>query len=124
MKPKSYQESVFLSPLISFSDLHPETNRLELTLTFGIRVAATWNMSTYPFLLNPDILNRMEEQVALADSGFDYNTSFLTDMTVQVGSVVASLFAAGSDGLFVSFTSSAIKQCQNSCAVKTVARKK
>lgn len=53
---------------------------LSLTTAFGL--ATSWYLSIYPFLLNPAIGQRVEEQLAVADAGMAYNLDWLTELSV------------------------------------------
>ena len=48
------------------------------------RLASSWYLSLYPFLLNPALAKRVEEQVALADASMAYDLNWLTDLSVPL----------------------------------------
>lgn len=58
-----------------------EPRRLQLTLVSALGLATTWYLSIYPFLLNPSLMKRAEEQLSLADSSMQYDLSWLTELS-------------------------------------------
>ena len=61
-----------------------ERNRLLATLTSGLGIATCWYFSIYPFLLNPALMKRAEEQLALADASMTYDMGWLTDLAIPM----------------------------------------
>lgn len=61
-----------------------ERNRLLATLTSGLGIATSWYFSIYPFLLNPAVMKRAEEQLALADASMTYEMGWLTDLATPM----------------------------------------
>jgi len=70
---------------VSGPDVGPDSNRLLLYLTSGLGIVTTSFFSVYPFALNDDIANRVQEQITLAsgtEAGPDLQ--FLTDLTTPI----------------------------------------
>jgi hypothetical protein len=62
-------------------DIVREPRRVLLSITTALGLATTWYLSVYPFLLNPAISKRVDEQLALADAGMNPDLTWLTDLT-------------------------------------------
>jgi hypothetical protein len=65
-------------------DIAPERRRIPLALTSALGIASSWYLSIYPFLLNPAIMKRTEEQLALADASMAYDLSWLTELSLPL----------------------------------------
>lgn len=65
-------------------DIVPERKRVALSVTSAFGIATSWYLSVYPFLLNPAILKRTEEQLELADSSMAYDLSWLTELSLPL----------------------------------------
>jgi hypothetical protein len=65
-------------------DIVPERKRIPLTLATSFGIATSWYLSVYPFLLNPAIMKRTEEQLALADASMAYDLSWLTELSLPL----------------------------------------
>lgn len=65
-------------------DIVPERKRVALSITSAFGIATSWYLSVYPFLLNPAILKRTEEQLELADSSMAYDLSWLTELSLPL----------------------------------------
>lgn len=61
-----------------------EPRRVLLSLTSGLGLATCWYLSLYPFLLNPTIASRVDEELALVDAGMTPDLSWLTDLSVPL----------------------------------------
>lgn len=62
-------------------DIVREPRRVALSIASALGLATTWYLSIYPFLLNPAIGKRVEEQLALADANMAPDLSFLTELS-------------------------------------------
>jgi hypothetical protein len=62
-------------------DICREPRRVPLTITSALGLATTWYLSIYPFLLNPTIAKRVEEDLALADANMIPDLNWLTDLS-------------------------------------------
>uniref|UniRef100_A0A7S3P6Y7 Peptidase M50 domain-containing protein n=1 Tax=Amphora coffeiformis TaxID=265554 RepID=A0A7S3P6Y7_9STRA len=65
-------------------DIVREPRRVWLSLTSGLGLATCWYLSLYPFLLNPGIASRVDEELALVDAGMTPDLSWLTDLSVPL----------------------------------------
>ena len=65
-------------------DIVPERKRIPLAIVTAFGIATSWYLSVYPFLLNPAILKRTEEQLDLADSSMAYDLSWLTELSLPL----------------------------------------
>ena len=65
-------------------DVSRERNRFLATMISGLGVATCWYLSIYPFLLNPSIMKRADEQLALADASMTYDMTWLTDLAMPM----------------------------------------
>jgi len=57
----------------------PKKGLLSITSAFGL--ATCWYLSLYPFLLNPNLAKRVDEQLALVDAGMPADLSWLSDLS-------------------------------------------
>jgi hypothetical protein len=62
-----------------------------LSLVSGLGLATSWYFSIYPFLLNPYLAKRVEEQLSVADAGMNYDLEWLTDLSVPLFASFLSL---------------------------------
>ena len=69
---------------IAGPDLVRERKPVALSITTALGFATSWYLSIYPFLLNPTLSKRVEEQLAVADAGMNYDLSWLTDLSVPL----------------------------------------
>ena len=85
-----------------------EPRPVQLAIVSGFGLATTWYLSIFPFLLNPAVATRVDEQLALADAGMTPDLAFLTDLSVplfatfvaiQLVHEMAHLIAAGANGV-------------------------
>jgi len=58
-----------------------ERQRIPLAISSALGLATSWYLSLYPFLLNPTIANRVEEQLSLADASMSYDLDWLTELS-------------------------------------------
>ncbi|CAB9521628.1 Probable zinc metalloprotease EGY1, chloroplastic [Seminavis robusta] len=65
-------------------DIMPDRQRVLLTLTTAFGVATSWYLSIYPFLLNPVLMKRTEEQLQLADASMAYDLSWLSELSLPL----------------------------------------
>lgn len=70
--------------LIMGPDIVTDRKRIPLAITTAFGIATSWYLSVYPFLLNPAILKRTEEQLELADSSMQYDLSWLTTLSLPL----------------------------------------
>jgi hypothetical protein len=80
--------------------------RLSVVSAGGL--ATTWYLSVYPFLLNPGIAARVDEQLAIADANMVPDLSWLSDLSVplfatfmslQLAHELGHLIVAGANGV-------------------------
>jgi hypothetical protein len=80
--------------------------RLSIVSAFGL--ATSWYFSVYPFLLNPSIATRVDEQLAIADANMVPDLSWLSDlslplfatfMSIQLSHELGHLIVAGANGI-------------------------
>jgi hypothetical protein len=69
---------------VTSSDIARDRQRFLLSLTSAFGLATSWYLSIYPFLLNPGIAKRVEDQLALADSSMAYDLDWLTELSVPL----------------------------------------
>ena len=65
-------------------DIVREPRRVLLSLTSGFGLASCWYLSLYPFLLNPTLAARVDEELALVDAGMTPDLSWLTDLSIPL----------------------------------------
>ncbi|CAJ1968826.1 unnamed protein product [Cylindrotheca closterium] len=61
-----------------------DRKRVPLAITSALGLATSWYLSVYPFLLNPLVAHRVEEQLALADASMSYDLDWLTDLSAPL----------------------------------------
>lgn len=61
-----------------------DSKPLQLSIISAFGLATSWYMSVYPFLLNPTIASRVDEQLAIADANMVPDLAFLTDLSVPL----------------------------------------
>ena len=80
--------------------------RLSIVSAFGL--ATSWYFSVYPFLLNPSIATRVDEQLAIADANMVPDLTWLSDlslplfatfMSIQLSHELGHLIVAGANGI-------------------------
>lgn len=69
---------------ITAPDIVRDPQPVPLSLVSGLGFATSWYLSIYPFLLNPVLSQRVEEQLAVADAGMTYDLEWLTDLSVPL----------------------------------------
>lgn len=69
---------------ITGPDITRERQRVLLSAASAMGLATSWYLSLYPFLLNPTLAKRIEEELALADTGMTYDIAWLTDLSVPL----------------------------------------
>ena len=65
-------------------DIVRERRRVALSLTSGLGLATCWYLSLYPFLLNPALASRVDEELALVDAGMTPDLSCAVEVTIGV----------------------------------------
>ena len=65
-------------------DICREPRPLALSAVSAAGLATSWYLSIYPFLLNPAIAKRVDEDLALVDSGMTPDLSWLTELSVPL----------------------------------------
>jgi hypothetical protein len=79
-----------------------------LSIVSAAGLATTWYLSVYPFLLNPGIAARVDEQLAIADANMVPDLSWLSDLSVplfatfmslQLSHELGHLIVAGANGV-------------------------
>lgn len=78
---------------ITGADIVREPRRAWLSLTSGLGLATCWYLSIYPFLLNPTIASRVDEELALVDAGLTPDLSWLTDLSVPLFATYITIMA-------------------------------
>lgn len=56
----------------------------QLSVVSALGLATTWYLSVYPFLLNPAIAARVDEQLAIAEANMVPDLAWLTDLSVPL----------------------------------------
>jgi len=69
---------------ITGPDIVRDPKPVALSLVSGLGLATSWYFSIYPFLLNPNLAKRVEEQLSVADAGMNYDLQWLTDLSVPL----------------------------------------
>jgi hypothetical protein len=80
MDPDEAPPILYVTP----RDVAREPKRVSLTIVSALGVATSWYLSVYPFLLNNGIMQRVDEQINLADSNMAYDLSWLTDLSLPL----------------------------------------
>lgn len=62
-------------------DVVREPRRVALSVTSALGLSTSWYLAIYPFLLNPALAKRVEDELALADAGMTPDLAFLTDLS-------------------------------------------
>lgn len=62
-------------------DIAREPQKVLLSLTSAMGLATCWYLSLYPFLLNPNVAKRVDEQLALVDAGMTADLAWLSDLS-------------------------------------------
>ena len=70
--------------LVTGPNVAREPRRLLFSAVSAIGIASSWYLSIYPFLLNPDLMKRAEEQMQLADANMAYDLTWLTDLSLPL----------------------------------------
>lgn len=63
------------------SDIVREAKPVQLSIVSAIGIATSWYLSLYPFLLNPTIAARVDEQIAIADASMTSDLGWLADLS-------------------------------------------
>mmetsp|Transcript_36665 Transcript_36665/g.88869 ORF Transcript_36665/g.88869 Transcript_36665/m.88869 type:complete len:656 (-) Transcript_36665:483-2450(-) len=69
---------------VTAPDFCVDRKRVPLAITSALGLATSWYLSVYPFLLNPSVARRVEEQLALADASMSYDLDWLTDLSTPL----------------------------------------
>ena len=70
--------------MVTGSNVYREPRRILYSAVSAIGIASSWYLSIYPFLLNPDIMKRAEDQMSLADANMSYDLTWLTDLSLPL----------------------------------------
>jgi hypothetical protein len=70
--------------LVTGPNVAREPRRLLFSAVSAIGIASSWYLSIYPFLLNPELMKRAEEQMQLADANMVYDFTWLTDLSLPL----------------------------------------
>jgi hypothetical protein len=70
--------------LVTGPNVAREPRRLLYSGVSAVGIASSWYLSIYPFLLNPDLMKRAEEQMQLADANMAYDLTWLTDLSLPL----------------------------------------
>lgn len=70
--------------LVTGPNVYREPRRLLYSAVSAFGIASSWYLSIYPFLLNPDLMKRAEEQMSLADANMAYDLTWLTDLSLPL----------------------------------------
>jgi hypothetical protein len=65
-------------------DIAREPQRIGLSATSAFGFATAWYLSIYPFLLNPTLGKRIEEQLSLAEGNMPFDVDFISDLSVPL----------------------------------------
>ncbi|GKY93841.1 hypothetical protein MPSEU_000351000 [Mayamaea pseudoterrestris] len=65
-------------------DIVREQRRVALSTTSALGLATAWYLSIYPYLLNTGLSKRIEEDLALVDSGMSPDLAWLTDLSIPL----------------------------------------
>ena len=79
-------------------DVVPPSRRLALTAASAAGLATCWYLAIYPFLLNPVLAKRVEEQLALGDAGMTPDLNWLSDLSLPLFFAFLGIQIAGEVG--------------------------
>jgi hypothetical protein len=65
-------------------DVVREPRRILLSVVSALGIASAWYLSIYPFLLNPALSQRVEQDLALVDASMSPDLSWLTDLSIPL----------------------------------------
>jgi hypothetical protein len=65
-------------------DVVREPRRILLSVVSALGIATSWYLSIYPFLLNPALSLRVEQDLALVDANMAPDLSWLTDLSIPL----------------------------------------
>lgn len=65
-------------------DVVREPRRILLAVVSSLGIASAWYLSIYPFLLNPALSQRVEQDLALVDANMAPDLSWLTDLSIPL----------------------------------------
>jgi hypothetical protein len=65
-------------------DICREPRKVLLSMTTAAGLATSWYLSIYPFLLNPALAKRVDEELALADANMTPDLAWLTDLSLPL----------------------------------------
>jgi hypothetical protein len=63
-------------------DICRESKPFQLSIVSALGLSTSWYLSIYPFLLNPGLSKRIEEQLGLAEAGMPFDLNWLTDLSL------------------------------------------
>jgi hypothetical protein len=69
---------------ITGPDVVREPRRILLSVVSALGIASAWYLSIYPFLLNPALSQRVEQDLALVDASMSPDLSWLTDLSIPL----------------------------------------
>jgi hypothetical protein len=65
-------------------DVVREPRQILLSVVSAVGIASAWYLSIYPFLLNPALSQRVEQDMALVDASMAPDLSWLTDLSIPL----------------------------------------
>ena len=77
-----FEEAAIL--YVTGPDVVREPRRILLSVVSALGIASAWYLSIYPFLLNPALSQRVEQDLALVDASMSPDLSWLTDLSIPL----------------------------------------
>ena len=71
---------------------------MSLSVASAAGLATSWYLAIYPFLLNPVIAKRVEDQLALADAGMTPDLNWLSQLSLPLFFTFVGLQLVGEAG--------------------------
>mmetsp|Transcript_14325 Transcript_14325/g.21139 ORF Transcript_14325/g.21139 Transcript_14325/m.21139 type:complete len:749 (+) Transcript_14325:320-2566(+) len=84
---EEFEAALFSEPKALYvmgSDVSRNRQRILFGAVSAFGIATSWYLSIYPFLMNPVLMKKAEEQVSLADASMRYDLSWLTDLSIPL----------------------------------------
>lgn len=94
-EPPDPAEMANIEPILYITgpDIVREPRRGWLGLTSALGLATCWYLSLYPFLLNPTLASRVDEELAMVDAGMTPDLSWLTDLSIPLFATFITIMA-------------------------------